>query len=192
MSPDPISVALADVGAALSTFGAPHMLIGGLAVIARGIPRQTDDIDAAVWGPGLDVACLLDHLQAAGIEPRIDDALEFAQTSQVLLLRHTATGTPLEISLAWLEFEREALERADRLALAGTTLPVATAEDLVIYKAVAWRQRDRADIERLLRLHGDRVDPQRVLGVLRVFAEAIEAPERVQLVEAMLETAGIR
>ena len=45
--------ALAAVQTALDQVGAPAMIIGGMALIARGIPRLTHDIDATVWGAGL-------------------------------------------------------------------------------------------------------------------------------------------
>ena len=35
------------------------MIVGGIAVIARGIPRQTVDIDATLWAEGLDVGEVL-------------------------------------------------------------------------------------------------------------------------------------
>jgi hypothetical protein len=35
---------------------------------------------------------------------------------------------------------------------------VAQPEDLVIYKAIAWRPQDQQDVERLLALHGARCD----------------------------------
>jgi len=41
------------------------------------------------------------------------------------------------------------------------------------YKAVAWRERDRTDIERLLVTHRDRIDLGRVRRVLSEFAEAL-------------------
>jgi len=47
--------ALAAVQAALDQVGAPAMIIGGMALIARGIPRLTRDIDATVWGEGLEL-----------------------------------------------------------------------------------------------------------------------------------------
>jgi len=34
---------------ALSSVGAPWMVIGGIAVIAQGVPRHTADVDAGVW-----------------------------------------------------------------------------------------------------------------------------------------------
>jgi len=46
----------------------------------------------------------------------------------VLLLRHEPTATPVEVSLAWLPLEREALDRATIEDFAGIAVPVASAE----------------------------------------------------------------
>lgn len=42
--------ALKAVVEALREIKAPGMVIGGIAVIARGVPRQTVDVDATLWG----------------------------------------------------------------------------------------------------------------------------------------------
>ena len=49
------SEALAAVASSLGELGRPWMLIGGVAVIARGCPRLTDDVDVAVWAPGISI-----------------------------------------------------------------------------------------------------------------------------------------
>ena len=176
---EPFVGAIAALERALAGLGVDHMIIGGIAVIARGVVRKTDDVDATVWGEQVDLDRLMDALRAHEIRGRIDDAVEFARRHQVLLLRHDPTGTPMEVSLGWLPFERDALDRAEKLDLAGVTVPIARAEDLVVYKAVAWRDRDRDDIRRLIELHGRTMDLERVRGFLRAFAEAMERPERI-------------
>jgi hypothetical protein len=165
------------------------MIIGGIAVMVRGVPRQTVDIDATVWGEGTSVESLAAALARHGIVGRIPDALEFARTRQVLLLRHDPTGTPLEVSLAWLPFEREALERATVEDIAGVRIKVARPEDLVVFKAVAWRERDRTDIERLLVLHGSAMDLGRVKRLVREFSEVLDSPERVEEFAAIVRRA---
>jgi len=145
---------LAALAATLEEIGAPAMVIGGIAVIAHGVPRQTADIDATVWAEAVELEALLRVLAGHGIRPRIADALAVARRHQVILLRHEPSGTPVELILAWLPFERDALARATPVDFGGVRIRVATPEDLVVYKAVAWRDRDRADIERLLALHG--------------------------------------
>lgn len=175
---DALLAALRALASSLDAIGQPAMIIGGIAVIARGVPRHTIDIDATVAAADLDLDVALDAFATHGIVPRIPDALTFAREHQVLLLRHSPTGTPLEVSLAWLPFELEALDHATVVDFGGVRIRVATPEDLIVLKAVAWRDRDRGDIERLLLLHAADVDLERVRGLVAAFAEAIEEPER--------------
>lgn len=175
-----LAQALTALNRALRSVGAAYMIIGGVAVIARGVPRLTDDVDATIWGGGLDMNNLLAKLEKEGIQPRIDGAVEFARQHQVLLLHHAQSLTDMEVSLAWLPFEEEALQAANDLDLAGASVPVARAEDLIVYKAVAWRDRDRSDVERLLKLHGATIDMGRVRRIVAEFAEALEQPDKVE------------
>jgi hypothetical protein len=121
----------------------------------------------------------------AGIVQRIDDALTFAMDSQVLLLRHAETGVDIDASLAWLPFELEAMAAADIVIVGGTRLTVARPEDLVVYKTIAWRPQDQQDIERLLALHGDRMDLARLRGHVRELGEAMEQ-DRSRELDAMI------
>jgi hypothetical protein len=178
--------ALQALGRGLTALAAPYMFIGGVAVILRGVPRHTEDIDAAVWVEHLDTARLLDVLAAHEIVGRIPDLLAFAAEYQVFLLRHAPSGTPVEIKLASLAFERDAIARAETLTARDIAVPVATAEDLILYKTVSWRERDRADIERLLRLHHARIDVARVRETVRVFSEALGEPERITEMERLI------
>ena len=189
MSPRPdegVLQALAALSEALSAVKAPAMIIGGIAVIARGVPRLTVDVDATVWGADVSLDDLFATLKAYGIVPRIPDAEAFARHRQVLLLEHRPSGTPLEVSLGWLPFEREALHRASEVDFGGLSISVPQVDDLIVYKAVAWRGRDRDDIERLLLLHGDRIDLDRIRDLVRQFSEALEEPERVAELEALI------
>lgn len=174
------------MAAAFGELAVPAMIIGGVAVIARGVPRQTVDVDGTVWAHALDLDTLFDVLGHHGLRPRIADAREFARERQVLLLRHEPTGTPVEVSLAWLPFEREALDRATVEDIAGVSVPVATAEDLIVYKAVAWRDRDRSDVERLLVLHGARVDLDRIRSIVGEIAAVLEEPGRLSELDAIV------
>ena len=164
------------------------MIIGGIAVVARGVPRHTDDVDATVWAPGLDLDVLHRQLAAQELMFRIDDGLVFAQQNQILLLIHVPSRVEIDLSLAWLPFEQAALERAPRERLRGIVLPVAHAEDIVIYKALAWRDRDRSDILQLMALHRDDIDADRVLEVVRQLADAMELPERTRELTALLRS----
>jgi hypothetical protein len=52
--------ALADLAKALQRIEAPSMVIGGIAVIAHGVARQTIDIDATVLATRLDTSQILE------------------------------------------------------------------------------------------------------------------------------------
>ena len=169
-----ITRALQDVAKVVERHEGRAAVIGGIAVIARGVPRLTRDIDVAVAGQDLTVAELADELSSAGIEPRIADALAFAEESQVLLARHRESGIEIDVSRAWLPFELEALAAASPVSLGGVRLAIAQAEDLIIFKAVAWRPQDQQDVERLLALHGHRIDLARVRRHVKELGEALE------------------
>jgi hypothetical protein len=182
----PLGAALRALAAAFSGVSVPAMLIGGMAVIARGVPRLTRDVDGTVAGGDLEVGELVEKLGAHQLVPRIEDAISFATEHQVLLLRHEASGIDVDLSLAWLPFELEALAASERLDLGGVSIQVARAEDLIIYKAVAFRPQDQQDIERLLTLHAEQIDLDRVRKILAEFAQAIEAPERPEDLERII------
>ena len=157
----------------------PAMIIGGIAAIARGIPRQTIDIDATIEAQGLDLNHALEILGRHGFEPRIERADEFARQRQVLLLSHRPSGVRLDLSLAWLPFERDALARASTFDFGGVSVRVVTVEDLIVLKAVAWRLRDQDDIERLLIRHGRSVNLPQIRAALVQLFGMLEEPERL-------------
>jgi hypothetical protein len=160
-------------------------VIGGIAVIARGVPRVTRDIDIAFSGADVTLHGLAAELARAGVVARIEDAVAFAAGSQVLLLRHAETGVDVDVSLAWLPFEMEAIAAAGPARVGGTTLLVAQPADLVIYKAIAWRPQDQQDVERLLVLHGARMDLPRIRRHVRELGEAMEQ-DRIYELDALI------
>jgi hypothetical protein len=165
------------------------MLIGGLAVVARGVPRLTIDIDAVVDGEGLDVDRLWVVLRESGLEARIADAAKLASERLVLLLQHPASGMTVDLSLGWMQFEREAMERATTINLGGVLVAVATPEDLVVLKAVAWRAVDRLDITELVIRHHADMDLQRMRRTVAGFYELLEVPERLMEFDRLVSQA---
>ena len=177
--------ALADVAKVVRQHEGHAAVIGGIAVIARGVSRLTRDIDIAVASADVTSAALASELQKVGIVPRIHDAVAFADENHVLLMKHAATGVEIDISRASLPFELEALAAAQHESLAGVRIAVVQPEDLIIFKAVAWRPVDQQDVERLLALHGDRVDLARIREHVKAFGEALEV-DRVRDLDALI------
>jgi hypothetical protein len=114
--------ALRDLSAALDDMGSPAMIIGGVAVIAHGVPRLTVDIDATVVAAGVSPGRVSAALARHGIHPRIPDAEAFAAAHHVFLAAHSTSGTPVDLSFAWLPFEESALARAEAVDYAGVTI----------------------------------------------------------------------
>jgi uncharacterized nucleotidyltransferase DUF6036 len=181
--------ALHALTSALEDLGTPSMIIGGVAVIASGVPRQTIDIDATILGRTTSLEDAIRAFERHDILPRVADALNFARERQLLLLQHRPTGVTIEVSFAWLPFEEEALSRAREIEIHGVIARVAQPEDLIIYKAAAWRDRDRADIERLLVLHLGNIDIERVRALVSDIALALDDPGRVDAFDAIVDRA---
>jgi hypothetical protein len=177
--------ALADVAKVVRRHEGHAAVIGGIAVIARGVPRLTRDIDIAVASADLTSAALASELTQVGIVPRIQNAVAFADENHVLLMKHAATGVEIDVSRASLPFELEALAAARDESLAGVRIAVIQAEDLIIFKAVAWRPVDQQDVERLLTLHGDRLDLERIRNHVKAFDAALEV-DRLRELDAVL------
>jgi hypothetical protein len=169
----------------LTESGAPWMVIGGIAIIARGVRRFTTDIDAAVRGDAARPEQLLQTLSAHGIEPRIADALAFADANLVLLLRHGPTGVDLDVSLAWSTFEHEALAASTLTRFGAIRAPMCTAENLIVFKAIAGRPKDMQDAEALLALY-PQIDRSYVRSRVAVLAELAEAPEILVALDELL------
>jgi hypothetical protein len=186
---DALLQALAALRASAVSIQQPLMVIGGIAVAARGVPRQTIDIDATIGADSLDLTTFMVALGRHGIVARIPNAVDFALQRQVLLLQHEPTGTPLDISLAWLPFEHAALRRATPVDFGGVQIPVVAVDDLIVLKAVAWRDRDRSDIERLLVLHRDTIALDRIREAVSQFYEALDEPERLVEFDALVRRA---
>lgn len=162
--------------------------IGGLAVQRWGEPRVTRDVDLTIMtgfgGEATFVDLLLEHFPA-----RVDDAREFALRSRVLLAR-SAEGVPVDIALGALPFEGRVVSRATPYAYApGIDLLTCSAEDLVVLKAFAGRERDWLDIEGIVVRQGDRLSTQLVWHELQPLLELKEAPEHAERLRALVDEA---
>jgi hypothetical protein len=84
----------------LSRFNERGVIIGGAAVSILGKARYTEDIDAMFLLSIKDIPQLLKEASEEGIEPRIDNAAEFARKNRVALLKHVISNTNIDLSLA--------------------------------------------------------------------------------------------
>jgi predicted nucleotidyltransferase len=138
-------------------------LIGAVARNAWAPPRATTDLDLAVSASPEALTALEDTLRSLGYQPVRSHRADPVDRLADLIVLRAPTGEVRQVDLlvAKTAFESQVLERAVPVEIGGVTLPVATPEDLIVYKLVADRPRDRDDIDAILRTQaraGRRID----------------------------------
>lgn len=151
-------------------------IIGGLAVSLRADPRVTRDVDAVIVLDKKRWHAFLEKGTEFHFYPRIPEPLDFAERNRIFLLHHERSKIDLDLSVAGVSFEIEALQRAKKVRIGRLQVPVATAEDLIVLKAVARRHIDWADIEKLL-AYGEDLDIAYIRKQVDQLAQMLEAPE---------------
>lgn len=174
--PATLLAALADLMQWLDATRIPSMVIGGVAASVLGRPRLTQDVDALAILPEAKWADALSAAARHGILPRIENPLDFARKSRVLLMRHAESGIDIDVTFGGLLFERAAVDNSQVHDLGGLRVRLPRVEDLLIMKAVARRPKDLQDIEGLLAAH-----PEADVGTVRrwvsEFATAMSASD---------------
>jgi hypothetical protein len=184
----PLLAAAAEACRALDSLGYRSCLIGGLAVQRWGQPRATQDVDLTVLTPFGSEADTVDRVLER-LAPRTPDARGFALDRRVLLCR-ASNGVPVDISLAALAFEEEVLARSSPWRQVDDIwLVTCSAEDLLVYKLVAARPQDIADVHAVVHRQRASLDRERVRAWGRQFAELKEDPDLLQPFETALRQA---
>jgi len=123
--------------------------IGGVALQRWGEPRLTQDADLTLLTGFGNEESFADLLLANFVGRRAD-ARAFALQNRVLLVQ-TAKGVPVDIAFGAIPFEERSIERASPWHWAADhMLTTCSAEDLVVHKAFAGRDRDWGDVESIL------------------------------------------
>ena len=135
----------------LQSIGAPHALIGGHAMAARGYPRFTIDVDLLTSDNRVLIADTWAGLEHDGAEIDIrrgdhDDPL--AGVVHLLL----PDGTDVDLVLAKWKWEADLIDRAELSSIAGVSIRVPRTGDLILLKLAAGGFIDLQDAKALLAL----------------------------------------
>ncbi len=149
---------IASVARQLSERGLPFMLIGGQAVLLHGRPRLTEDLDITLGVDPGSLPIVRSVCEALGLKPLPPDVDTFVRDTFVLPALHDESGIRVDFVFSTTPYERQAIERAVRIEMAGTAVPFATPEDLILHKLFAGRARDWEDALSVVRRKGDRID----------------------------------
>jgi hypothetical protein len=128
-------------------------VIGAVARNAWAPPRATTDLDLAIASRSETLASIDAALRKLGYrcvrEQRVDAA---EQLPDIVIFRSEHVDLrQVDILLAKTAFEEEVLRRAVGVEIGSQRVPIASPEDLVVYKLLADRPRDREDIRAVLR-----------------------------------------
>jgi hypothetical protein len=127
-----------------------YAIVGGIAILAWGIPRTTFNVDVVV------------ALFPAQIEGIITDFAKYGFTVPKDAARRLGRGLAVKLGygvfsvdlrISSFTIDEQAIRRARRIKVSGQTIPIASREDLIIYKLASFGYQDRADIEGILHRH---------------------------------------
>lgn len=175
---DPLIRALRIIIGHLTEMQIPYMVFGGIANSLYGNPRQTFDIDIKI---ALDSDAALENLIAkinaiGKVIPQSPRA--FIDETGVLPVE--IEGVRVDLVIARLPFELEAIQRSQKIRYAGLDFQVCRIEDLIVHKVISTRLKDWADIETLVQLHHNTLDWQYLLKHVQGLASFLDRPEIIQ------------
>lgn len=149
-----------------------YVVIGGLAVAALGEPRMTADIDVIAFLSDLKAEELI--LQAKASNFDVDIPVECERLRATGTLRFRQSPFQLDVILASLPFEEGAYARALRGTMFGREVVLPSPEDLILFKVLAGRDKDLADVTGIIRRHRDKLDWTYIEGILRDLCDQAE------------------
>jgi len=185
---NPIFAAALEVETICRTRAFRFCFIGGLAVQRWGQPRMTIDVDLTLLTGFGGEEPYVDALLAA-LAPRIPDARGFALQHRTLLA-FAANGIHVDISLGAMPFEEHSVTRATPFAIsASESVTTCSAEDLIVHKAFAGRDKDWLDVRGIITRQAGHLDRELVLTELRPLLELREDSETESRLRALFNAA---
>ncbi|NOU32127.1 MAG: nucleotidyl transferase AbiEii/AbiGii toxin family protein [Polyangiaceae bacterium] len=163
----------------------PFCFIGGVAVQRWGEPRLTADVDLTLLtGFGAE-APYIDALLTE-FRGRLPDTREFALVNRTLLLWSSAR-VALDVSLGAMPFEEHTIERASDFTIgAAQVIRTCSAEDLIVHKTFAGRDKDWLDIRGIVKRRGDALNRELIWTELAPLLELAGDDGQSQRLRAIL------
>jgi hypothetical protein len=177
--PSPVVELLATLRAALAPIAPRWYLFGAQAALLHGAARLTADVDVTVDAGGHAPTELIAALQRAGFALRVVDAEAFVIRTRVIPLVHTISGIPVDVILAGTGLEELFLQRAQLRDIEGVSVPVASAEDIVVMKVLAGRAKDLDDVRAILNAHPTNLNTALIRDTLRELEHALSRSDLV-------------
>jgi hypothetical protein len=158
--PSPLHALFDDLRDALERLDVPYAVMGGVAVSFWGLPHFTHDIDVAVGVSATDTRAFLEGLEGEGYivpDPFRTGWTDRLAGTRTLVVKRFAGGHvwDVDVFLEESDFVRSVLVRRQLVDLDGRLTPLVSVEDLVLFKLLAWRDKDRGHLHDLLLVVGE-------------------------------------
>ena len=175
MPPPPTAPAevLAALSRVLADWGASWYVFGAQAVLVWGRPRLSADVDVTVRLAPEDPARFARVMGEHGFQVRVSDLEAFVRRTRVVPFVHVPTGLALDVVLAGPGPEELFLSRTVNVDFGGVTVPVISAEDLIVTKVLAGRPKDWDDVHGVLAERGPFLDLESIRATLGLIEDAL-------------------
>ena len=162
----------ARLASALHAADVPYMLTGSYASSVHGIPRATRDVDIIIFPTREQLTRLVEQLPCTSYYVDLNDALDALRHRTQFNVIDRATGWKVDFIIPpFSEFNIEEFERRRTVDVEGSSLFVASPEDIIVAK-LQWAQagsseRQLDDAASVLRAQGPALDLPYVEGWVR-------------------------
>lgn len=155
-----ITAALKDIAGILERIGLTYAVIGGVAVRAYGIPRPTYDLDFTLAIPRDRLAEFYNSVEERGYTVPENYRSGWVDTVAGMPLVKIKCyiqghGVDVDVFLAETPFQQEILKRRQIVETPDGIAWLASPEDVVLLKLLAWRPRDVSDVGDVLFTQGE-------------------------------------
>jgi hypothetical protein len=158
--------------------GIRYAIIGGLAVIQHGRVRSTEDVDALISIPALELPALFEALRARGFEIDLQRNIRELNDDGTTCIRFA--DVLVDLLRPIVPAYSHVLDRAVTREVLGQKVQIGSIEGLIITKLMGMRSQDEADIQELLTAAEGNLDKEFLRAELASFTSP-QDPRRAKL-----------
>lgn len=157
----------------LQKFKIKYVIIGGIAASILGKPRATIDVDVVIIITPEKIEDFIQALRLCGFKISKDSQEKIVQRLRRLLpvkirFKHNFS---VDLRLASYSIDKEAIRRALPVRIFGMNMPIATPEDIIVYKIARFEDIDKADIKAIIHRFAKKLDLNYIQKSARKLAE---------------------
>ena len=161
-----------------------YAIIGGIAGISYNLSRTTQDIDLTIL-TDLNEIENVGKLLLKKFRPVKNNPIEFFKKYFVFPSVCKNTGIRVDFAAGLSGFDKLVIARRQKARIGKVEIFVCTVEDLIIYKLVANRTQDIADVEQLISLHRQNLDSNYLNKIAKSFVD-IERGDILEYIKSNL------